>query len=98
MNIEYKTEHNPICKIKFFWELARSKDFHEFSQRIQSIIVRLGFTDFAFPRLNTTGMRLGTLQTKQDILDLHESEEFNNYNIVCQACSCGYHPNLLFNY
>jgi DNA-binding CsgD family transcriptional regulator len=82
MNIEYKTEHNPTCKIPFFWELARAKDFHEFSQRIQSIIGRLGFTDFAFPRLNTTGMQLGALNTNQDILNLHESEEFNNYNIV----------------
>lgn len=82
MNIEYKTEHNPTCKIKFFWELARAKDFHEFSQRIKSIINGMGFTDFAFPRLNTTGMQLGTLYTNQEIVDLHESEEFNGYNIV----------------
>lgn len=84
MNIEYKTEHNQTCKINFFWELARAKDFHEFSQRIKSIVNRMGFTDFAFPRLNTTGMHLGALNTNtlQDILNLHESEEFNNYNIV----------------
>ena len=82
MNIDYKTKNNSICKINFFWELARSKDFYEFSQRIKSIINRMGFTDFAFPRLNTAGMQLGTLYTNQEIVDLHESEEFNGYNIA----------------
>jgi DNA-binding CsgD family transcriptional regulator len=82
MNIEYKTEHNPTCKINFFWELARAKDFHEFSQRIKSIINRMGFTDYAFMRLNTTGTQLGILFTHHKIADLYESKEFNDDSII----------------
>ena len=84
MNIEYKTGNNSICKINFFWELARAKDFHEFSQRIKSIINRMGFTDFAFPRLNTTGMQLGTLNTNREIENLYESEGFIGYSLVAK--------------
>ena len=83
MNIEYKTGNNSICKINFFWELARAKYFHEFSQRIKSIINRMGFTDYAFPRLNTTGTHTGTLHTiDQEIIGTFESKEFSDYSII----------------
>lgn len=83
MKVEYKTENRSICEINFFWELARAKDIDNFNQRILSIIDRLGFTDFAFGRLNTLGTQTGSLHTtQQEFLKIYESEEFNEYNIV----------------
>lgn len=76
---------NLLNKLPFYQDLSRSTNIDDFKQRISSKLETLGFSDFAYARLDANGgTTAGLSTTREDMLRTYQSEAFYEYDLVMQ--------------
>lgn len=82
---ESKLIINLLNKLPFYQDLSRAKSIEDFKQRISTKLESLGFSDFAYARLDANGGTTGGLSTtREDMLRTYQSEAFYEYDLVMQ--------------
>lgn len=76
---------NLLSKRPFYQELSRAKDINDFERRISRKLENLGFSDFAYARIDANGgTTAGLSTTREDMLRTYQEEAFYECDLVMQ--------------
>ena len=66
----------------YYFELSSAKDVHDFKRRIENIVKRLGFGDYAFVRLATADGSRELISITADLIDAYDKAELYEYDLA----------------
>ena len=73
--------------IKFYCELSAAKDFGEFTQRIQALVNRLGFSDYSYIRIEQAcDIDALVMSVPTAIIENYHAEHYWKDDVILQHC------------